>query len=63
MDHILVLVLFVTISLFFYFYFFDCKACGILARRSEIESAPPALEGKVSTTGPLRKSLNKAFKC
>ena len=39
------------------FWFFGRKACGILAPRPGIEPAPPALEGKVLTTGPPGKSL------
>ena len=34
------------------FWFFDCEACEIfLAPWPGIEPAPPALEGRVSTTG------------
>ena len=33
------------------FWFVDPEACGILAPRSGIEPAPPALEGKVLTIG------------
>ena len=39
------------------FWFFGHEACGILAPRPGIEPAPPALEGKVLTTGPPGKSL------
>ena len=39
------------------FWFFGQEACGILAPRPGIEPAPPALEGKVLTTGPPGKSL------
>ena len=39
------------------FWFFDLKACGILGPRPGIERAPPTLEGKVLTTGPLWKFL------
>ena len=35
------------------FVFFGPKACGILVSRLGIEPSPPALEGKVLTTGPL----------
>ena len=38
------------------FWFFGCEACGILAPWPGIEPVPPALEGEVLTTGPLRKS-------
>ena len=41
----------------FMFWFFGPKACGILAPQPGIELAPSALEGKVLTTGSLRKSL------
>ena len=33
------------------------QACGILASRPGVEPAPPALEGKVPATEPLRKPL------
>ena len=33
------------------------QACGTLASRPGVEPAPPALEGKVSTTEPPRKPL------
>ena len=51
---------FVTILLMFYglfFFFFGLKAHKILAPQLGIEPAPPALEGKILTTGPLGKSL------
>ena len=49
---------FVTILLLFYvLVFFGSEACGILAPRPGIEPVPPALEGKVLTTGPPGKSL------
>ena len=52
---------FVTILLLFYvFWFFGPEACGILAPRPGIEPAPPALEGRVLTTGPPGKSPKKA---
>ena len=41
----------------FMFWFFGPGACGILAPQPGIEPAPPALEGKVLTTGPPEKSL------
>ena len=53
---------FVTILLLFYVLVFDREACGILAPRSGIEPAPPALEGKVLTTGPPGKSLHLNFR-
>ena len=34
------------------FCFVDHKLCGILAAQTGNEPAPPALEGKVLTTGP-----------
>ena len=49
--------------LFFYvFWFFGRKAHGFLAPRPGIEPAPPALEGKVLTTGPPGKSPNVFLK-
>ena len=39
------------------FWFFVPEAYGILTPWPGIESTPPALEGKVLTTGPLGKSL------
>ena len=41
----------------FMFWFFGREACGMLAPRPGIEPTPPALEGKVLTTGPPGKSL------
>ena len=43
------------------FWFFGHEACGILAPRPGIESIPPALEGKVLTTGPPGKSHQSHF--
>ena len=37
------------------------EACGILAPQPGIEPSPPALEGKVLTTGPPGKSLHYLF--
>ena len=34
------------------FWFFDPEACGILGPQPGMELTPPALKGKVSTTGP-----------
>ena len=45
----------------FMFWPFGRKPCGILAPWPGIEPAPPALEGKVSTTGPPGKSLLSVF--
>ena len=42
--------------LFLCFCFFDLEACGILALRPGIEPAHLVLKGRVSTTGPPRKS-------
>ena len=47
---------FVTIFLLFYVLVFGCETCGILAPQPGIELTPPALEGKVLTTGPPGKS-------
>ena len=50
----------VTILLLFYvLFYFVPELCGILVPRPGIESSPPALEGKVLTTGPPGKSLNQ----
>ena len=43
------------------FWFFGHEACGILAPGPGIEPTPPALEGKVLTTGLPGKSLRKDF--
>ena len=40
------------------FWIFGSEACGTLAPWPGIKSTPPALEGKVSTTGPPGKSPN-----
>ena len=45
----------------FMFWFFGCEACGILAPQSDIKLALPALEGKVFT-GPPEKKSRKSFK-
>ena len=45
-----------NIASVFKFWFFGHKACGILVSHLGIEPTPPALEGKVFTTGPPRKS-------
>ena len=42
-----------------FFFFFEHKACGILAPRLGIKSTPPALEGKVLTTGLPGKSYDE----
>ena len=47
---------FVIISFLFYIFgFFGHKACWILAPQPGIKPTPPALEGKVLTTGPPGK--------
>ena len=54
-----------TILLLFYgvfFGFFGRQACGILAPWPGIEPAPPALEGKVLTTGPPGKALHVSLR-
>ena len=43
------------------FWFFGHEACGILAPRTGIELAPPALEGEILTTGPPGKSQRLFF--
>ena len=50
-----------TISLLFYPLVFPCRAYRILAPRSGIKPAPPALEGEIPSTGPPGKSLGPAF--
>ena len=59
---------FVTILLLFYvsvFCLFVClfsrEACGILPPQPGIEPEPPALEGKVLTTGLSGNSQHKGF--
>ena len=52
---------FATILLLFFILFFGCEACGILAPQPGMEPAPPALEGKVLTTGPPAKSPASCF--
>ena len=57
----------VTILLFsfccycFMFWFYDCEACEILALWPRMEPIPPALEGKVLTTGPSGKSFKDSL--
>ena len=43
------------------FWFFVLKVCGILALRPQIKPTPPALEGKVLTTGLPGKSHNQHY--
>ena len=44
-------------SFCFMFWFSGCEACGILALWPGIKPAPPAVEGKILTTGLPGKSL------
>ena len=46
---------------FVFFFLITHEVCGILASLPGIEPVPPALEGKVSTTGPPEKSLEEQF--
>ena len=43
------------------FWVFGREACGILAPPPGIDPAPPALEGKVLTTGPPGRSRTASF--
>ena len=54
---------FVTVLFLYYVWggFFGHEACGILARWRGTKLTPPALEGKVLTTGPPGNSLNLFF--
>ena len=47
---------FVTTLCLFYDFVFCHEECGILVPWPGIEPAPPALEGKILTTGPLGQS-------
>ena len=49
----------ILLLLLFMFWFLGQEACGILPPWLEIKPIPPALEGKVLTTGPPEKSLGK----
>ena len=51
---------FVTLLFLFHVLVFWCEVCRILAPQPGIEPAPPALEGKVLTTGPPGK-LNFSY--
>ena len=44
------------------FWFFGLKGCGILSPWRGIKPTPPALEVKILTTGPPRKSQTGGFK-
>ena len=50
-----------TLFLFNFFFFFLAEAWGILVSQAGTEPALPALEDKVLTTGPPRKSLFRRF--
>ena len=39
------------------FWFYGSEKCGVLTPQLRTEPTPPALEGKVLTTGPSGKSL------
>ena len=52
---------FVSILFLFFFFLITHEVCGTLASLPGIEPVPPALEGKVSTTGPTEKSLEEHF--
>ena len=52
---------FVTLLLHFIFWFLSREACGILASRLGIEPAPPALKGRVWTTGLSQGSPSPFF--
>ena len=55
---------FVTILLLFYVLVLDpLDACRILAPQPGIEPTPPALEGKILTTGPPGKSPESKESC
>ena len=44
------------------FWFFGCEACGIVAPHPGTDPIPPALEGEVLTTAPLRRAPFSFFK-
>ena len=47
-----------------FFFFWPCiLACSILVPQSEMKPKPPALEHRVSTTGPSGKSLAYSLMC
>ena len=54
----------VVVLLLFYvlIFFFGSEACGILAPQPGVKPAPPALGGKVLTTGPSGKSWGFYFR-
>ena len=48
---------------FFFMFCFGQEACGVLALQPGMEPTPPALEGKVSTTGLPGKSWFSLMNC
>ena len=60
-EFVTVLLMFYVLFFFFFFFPFGCEAWGILAPRPGIKPTPPALEGKVLTTGLSRKSHLNTF--
>ena len=52
---------FIVFVFFFFWFFFGTDTCGILARWLGIKPSPPALKGKVLTTGPPGKSLKQFY--
>ena len=62
MDYFKVFIECVTrLPLFYVFWFSGQQACGILAPWPGIVLSPPALEGKILTTGPPGKSQQFTF--
>ena len=55
-EFVTTLLLFHVLFYFVFVFFFDWEACGTSAPQPVIESVPPALEGKVLTTGLSGKS-------
>ena len=53
--------LFLFYVFYFLFFLITHEICGISASLPGIKPVPPALEGKVSTTGPPEKSLEEQF--
>ena len=41
---------------FIFIFWLSCAACGLFIPQTGMEPAPPALEGKILTTGPPGKS-------
>ena len=42
---------------FIFIFWLSCAACGLFIPQTGMEPAPPALEGKILTTGPPGKFL------